>query len=143
MSAESLTATRQGVRDRCGQITTNISETSLKGIVVGISINLKPNLLKQIDEAKGTQSRSGYIVRAVYEYLNPSQNGFDADKTQLLADNKQLIMQIDAANDRQLRSDREIDFLRDQNATLTDALTQRLLEPPKKKSFFDRFRRTD
>ena len=143
MSAEQMTHKGMGVSDRHEQIATNKSETSLKGIVVGISINLKPNLLKQIDEAKGTQSRSGYIVRAVYEYLNPSQNGFDADKTQLLADNKQLIMQIDAANDRQLRSDREIDFLRDQNATLTDALTQRLLEPPKKKSFFDRFRRTD
>ena len=140
MSSESVTATRQGMCDRCEQIASDISETSLKGIVVGISINLKPDLLKQIDAHKGTQSRSGYIVRAVYEYLNPSENGLDADKMQLLADKKQLISQIDALKDTQSRSDREISFLRDQNATLTDALTAKMLVEPKKKSVWERIR---
>ncbi len=106
---------------------------SLDGIMVGISINLKPDLLAQIDEAKGPHSRSSYIVNAVYAYLNPTKADWEADRMQLTT-------QVEALKDTQRRLEDEISYLRDQNARLTDAVAVKLLAEPKK-SWWSRFRR--
>ena len=124
MSAEQMTQKGMGVCDRCEQIATNISKTSLKGIVVGISINLKPNLLKQIDEAKGTQSRSAFIVQAVYEYLNPTKANGEADR-------KQLTAQIESIKRNELRLESEVAYMRQEYSKINDALAQRLLTEAK------------
>lgn len=113
-----------------------IPKTCLDGLMTGISINLKPDLLEQIDTAKGTQSRSGFIVHAVYEYLNPTKADWEADR-------KQLIAQIEAAKTNQMRLESEIAFMRNEYSKINDALAQRLLsESTQKKSFWGRFRRS-
>lgn len=66
-------------------------------------------------------------------------NIYNQAKTDWDLDRKQLLTQIETAKDTQRRLDTEISFLRDQNATLTDALTQRLLTEPKK-SWWSRIR---
>ncbi len=100
--------------------------------MVGVSINLKPDLLAQIDEAKDTSSRSGFIVKAVYEYLNPIKSEWEADKIQLLT-------QIEAGKNNERRLENEVEYLRQEYSKINDALAQRLLSEPKK-SFWDRFR---
>jgi len=93
--------------------------------MVGVSINLRPDLLEQIDAAKGAQSRSSYIVQAVYEYLNPIKPDWEADR-------KQLTTQVEALKDTQRRLEDEISYLRDQNARMLDAVSQKLLTPAKR-----------
>lgn len=111
------------------QTETHIIEYSLDGVMVGVSINLKPELLKRIDEAKGTQSRSGFIVRAVYEYLQPVND----------ADRKQLLTQLEAHKATQLRLESEVEFLRQQYSLINSALAQKLLtEAPAKRSIWEK-----
>ena len=111
--------------------------------MVGVSINLRPELLEQIDEAKGPQSRSSFIVQAVYEFLNPIKADWEADRTQLIAqaeaDKGQLEAQIEALKDTQRRLEDEkrrleddISYLKDQNSRMLDAVAQKLLTQPKK-----------
>ena len=92
------------------------------------SINISEDLLRQVDDAKGTKSRSGFIVECIALCLS----GGDTDKKQLIADLK-------ASNETQHKLENDIEFFRAQNQQLTDAITQRLLETPKK-SLWDRIR---
>ncbi len=116
------------------QIETAICHYRLDGIMVGVSINLRPELLEQIDEAKGPQSRSSYIVQAVYEFLNPTKADWEADR-------KQLIAQVEADKSNERRLVDEVEYLRGEYSKINDALAQRLLtEGPHKKHWWQ-FRR--
>jgi hypothetical protein len=95
-----------------------------------ISISLKPDVVAHIDEQRGQQSRSSFIVGCIYEHFS----GGDVDK-------KQLTEQLKALTVQQQQRESEIAFLREQTTKLTDALSQRLLAEPKKAGFFARFRR--
>jgi metal-responsive CopG/Arc/MetJ family transcriptional regulator len=97
-----------------------IPQTCLDGLMTGVSINLKPDLLTQIDAAKGTQSRSAFIVHAVFEYLNPTKADWEADR-------KQLIAQIEAIKSNEQRLENEVEYLRGEYSKINDALAQRLL----------------
>lgn len=111
-----------------------ISQTYLDGLMTGISINLKPDLLTQIDAAKGTQSRSAFIVHAVYEYLNPTKADWEADR-------KQLTIQIEAYKSNKQRLENEVAYLRDQNSRLIDEVSQKLLTEATPKKHWWQFRR--
>lgn len=95
-----------------------------------VSVNLKPDLLKQVDEARGTQSRSAFVTACIFEHFS----GGDADK-------KQLIAQLEADKATQARLEDEVAFLRQEYTKINDALAQRLLiESTPKKSLWDRIR---
>jgi len=102
----------------------------LDRMTMQISISVKPDLVAHIDEQRGQQSRSSFIVGCIYEHFS----GGDIDK-------KQLTEQLKAHIDTQQRLENEVEYLRDQNSRLLDAVAQRLLSEPKKVSFWDRFRR--
>ena len=97
--------------------------------IMQVTINLKAELLDKIEQVRGPQSRSGFIVAAVYEHFS----GGDADKIQLLRD-------IEALRETQRRNENEIEYLRLETSKLHDALAQRLLTDGKP-SFWSRFRR--
>jgi protein subunit release factor A len=105
--------------------------TNLDGLMVGISLNIRPTLLEQIDAAKGAESRSGYIAKILYEYLN-------TDITQSNATISQLTQELNAAKETQRYIENEVDFLRSQNKQLTDALSQHLLPAEPKKHWWSR-----
>jgi hypothetical protein len=94
-----------------------------------ITINVSPELLAKIEEVKGLQSRSGFIVACVKEHLA----GGETDKVQLNRDLKTL-------RETQGRLENEVAYLRDQNSRMLDAVSQRLLTDGKP-SFWSRFRR--
>jgi metal-responsive CopG/Arc/MetJ family transcriptional regulator len=104
-------------------MTTGISKGSLDGIMTQVSINVKPDIIAEIDEKRGTQSRSSYIVDCVRERLS----GGDADKKQLF---EQTIMYKN-----------EVEFLRLELTKMTDAVAQKLLSEPKKPFWSRVFRR--
>ena len=106
-------------------MTSDLCRLSLEKLTMQISVSLKPDLVRRIDEAAGVQSRSSFITRCIYEHFEPSTSEWEADK-------KSLTEQLEAHKETQRRLDLEVSFLRDQNATLTDALTQHLLVEPKK-----------
>jgi metal-responsive CopG/Arc/MetJ family transcriptional regulator len=106
-----------GGGDALEQTTKNISTNTHYSTMVQISISLKPDLVQQIDEAKGAQSRSSFIVDCIYAHINP---GDDMDKMQLTAD-------LNAHKAQQLRLESEVAYLREQYSKINDALTQRLL----------------
>ena len=124
-----MQAINQNQRNKIG---VDICNFSLEKITMQISVSLKHDLVKRIDEAAGVQSRSSFITRCIYEYFEPPKTEWEADK-------KSLLEQIKAHKDTQTRLESDIEFLKAQNKQLTDALTQRLLEPPKK-SIWDRLR---
>lgn len=96
-----------------------------------ISISLKPDVIAHIDEVKGQQSRSAFILACVFEHFS----GGDVDKKQLLA-------QIEGHKVQQRRLEDEVAYLREQNARMLDAVAQKLLtESTPKKSFWSRLRR--
>jgi hypothetical protein len=98
---------------------TDISKGSLRGIMAQCSINLKVHIIKMVDDERGPQSRSSFIADCVIEHFTPRG---EADKKQIA------------------RLDSEVSYLRDQNTRLLDAVSQKLLEPPKKKSLWSRLR---
>jgi metal-responsive CopG/Arc/MetJ family transcriptional regulator len=93
-----------------------------------ISISVKPDLIKRIDGARGSQSRSSFIVDCVIEHINPT---LDIDK-------KELITQLNAHKDQQRLLEDEVDFLRQQYSLINAALSQKLLSEPKKLGWFAR-----
>ena len=102
-----------------------------------ISINLKPDLVRRIDTAKGAQSRSAFIVQCVLEHLSSDNK----------PDNNHLIEQIETYKATQLRLENEVAYLRQEYSKINDALAQRLLteaqsiEAQPRRSFLDMFRR--
>ena len=118
-----------------------------------LSINAKPELIEAVDEARDKQSRSGFISDCIKQSLS----GQEVNNKQLIAENKadkatinQLIAQnetqkanyeaaIENSKITQHKLENDLEFFRAQNQQLTDAITQRLLETPKK-SLWDRIR---
>ena len=99
-----------------------------------ISINLKPDLVQRIDEAKGSKSRSMFIVGCILEHFTPLNADWEADK-------KDLMTQLETHKSTQLRLENEVEFLRQEYSKINDALAQRLLtETSPKKSWWDRIR---
>ena len=84
-----------------------------------VSINLKPHIIKQIDDARGPQSRSSFIKDCIIEHFGPRGE----------AEAKQIA-----------RLESDVQYLRLENTKLIDAVSQRLLEPAPKKSLWDRIR---
>lgn len=111
------------------QMNSNITYR-LDGLSMQTSINLSKDLLDKIDLARGTQSRSAFIVGIVNEHIS----GGDVDK-------KRIIQQLEADRVTQGMQQSEIDFLRAEVSRLTDAVAVKLLSEPKK-SFWSRFRRS-
>jgi hypothetical protein len=94
------------------------------------SFNIKPDLLTQVDEARGVQSRSAFIVECIFERLT----GPDADKSQLIKD-------IEAHKATEARLESEVAYLREQLSKINDALAQRLLtDNAHKKTLWQRIR---
>ena len=100
------------------QMATDMCEFRFDGIMAQVSINLKPHIIKQIDDERGEQSRSSFIADCVVAYFEPRG---EADKKDIA------------------RLESEVNYLRDQNARLTDAVAVKLLSEPKK-SFWARIR---
>jgi hypothetical protein len=89
--------------------TKSISRGSLRGIAVQLSLNLKPEWVARVDEARGTQSRSGFVAQCIYEHFS----GGNADKTHL--------------NEQLMTYKNEVEYLRQEYSKINDALAQRLL----------------
>ncbi len=106
-------------------MTSDLCRLSLEKLTMQISVSLKPDLVKRIDEAAGVQSRSSFITRCIYEHFEPSTSEWEADK-------KSLTEQLEAHKVQQRLLDDQIAYLRDQNSRLLDAVSQKLLTPPKK-----------
>lgn len=102
----------------------------LDRMTMQISISVKPDLVAHIDEQRGQQSRSSFIVGTIYEHFS----GGDVDK-------KQLTEQLKAHIDTQRRLEDDLAYMRDQNLQLVNAVSQKLLTEPKK-SWWSRFRRS-
>ncbi|GEM_PF-2913454 len=116
------------------QIDRDICTLSLDRLTMQISVSLKADLVKRIDDAAGTDSRSGFITRCIYEHFEPPKNELEADKTHLTE-------QLNAYKDTQKRLENEVEYLRLEYSKINDALAQRLLtENTPKKSFWARIR---
>lgn len=94
-----------------------ISSSHIDGTMSQVSINLKPDIIKRVDAARGSQSRSGFIADCVVEHFTPRGE----------ADIKQIV-----------RLESEVEYLRIQNTSLLDAVSQRLLAPEVKVGFWRR-----
>ena len=93
-----------------------------------ISINVKPDLVTQIDGAKGAQSRSAFIVACILEHLITDNN----------ADTNHLTEQLEAYKSKQQRLENEVAYLRQEYSKINDALAQRLFTESTSKECFGR-----
>lgn len=93
------------------------------GISIQVSFNLKPDLLEQLDELKGAQSRSAFITEAIYERVT----GPNADKRQLITEIREHKSTIEALRETIRRLEDEVAYNRAEITKLHDALAQRLL----------------
>jgi metal-responsive CopG/Arc/MetJ family transcriptional regulator len=104
----------------------------LDRMTMQISVSLKPDLVKRIDEAAGVQSRSSFITRCIYEHFEPSTSEWEADK-------KSLTEQLESLKVQQRLLEDQVAFLKDQNTRLLDAVSQKLLtEATPKKHWWQR-----
>jgi hypothetical protein len=95
-----------------------------------VSFNIKADLMQQLEEARGVQSRSAFIVECIFERLI----GPEADKSQLLRD-------IETHKATEARLESEVAYLREQLSKINDALAQRLLtDNAHKKTLWQRIR---
>jgi hypothetical protein len=99
------------------QMAKSIIELHVDRGMAQVSINLKPDIIKRVDVARGSKSRSGFIADCVVEHFTPRGE----------ADIKQII-----------RLESEVEYLRIQNTSLLDAMSQRLLAPDVKVPFWRR-----
>ena len=102
------------------RIAKDMGEVRVDRFMAQVSINLKPHIIKQIDDSRGEQSRSSFIADCVVAYFEPRG---EADKKDIA------------------RLESEVDYLRHEFSKVNDALAQRLLpDTTPKRSWWDRIR---
>jgi hypothetical protein len=101
----------------------DMCEFRIDRLTVQLSINVKPHVVKQIDNTRGNRSRSGFINDCIIEHFTPKG---------------------EADINRIARLEDEVAYLRDQNTRMLDAVAQRLLTPsePKRHWWNRAFKRT-
>jgi hypothetical protein len=98
----------------------DICMLSLDRLSVQLSINVKADVIKRVDDERGEQSRSGFIKDCIVEHFTPTG-------------------EVDAKTIAKLEG--EVAYLRDTNTRLLDAVSQKLLTPVEpKKSLWQRLR---
>lgn len=106
-----------------------------------ISINLKPDLIAKVDQAKGGQSRSAFIVTCIDEHFNPPKATQEADITRLTTQLNDTNINVSNLERRLQDKENEVEYLRQEYSKINDALSQRLLaQTTPKKSWWDRIR---
>lgn len=104
-----------------------VSSGSLRGLRLQTSINLKKELLDAIDLARGTQSRSAFIVGVVNQHISGGNQ-----------DTKHLLQQLETDRFTQRRLEDEVDYLRGELSKMHDAVAVKLLAAPPKRHWWSR-----
>ncbi len=103
-----------------------------------VSINIKPDLIEKVDQAKGGQSRSAFIVTCIYEHFNPPKSIQEADITNLTTQLNETKTNVANLERRLSDKENEVEYLRQEYSKINDALSQRLLAETKPTGFWAR-----